>query len=178
MGTLFASLRRLPPAIDRFGEHLARWYAAYFWAFVAVVAFGRYFILTINVSDSLPGSVFLVNKFAVPVKGDLAAFRYQGGGPYSEGVLFLKELVGVPGSVVAAVPGDNGRTLFVVDGRPVGEAKAFSKDRRPLAPGPTGAIPEGKFYVAGHSADSFDSRYQLVGWINGQQLVGTAVKLF
>ena len=86
--------------LDALYSHVARRAAIYLWLLVAFAAFGRWFAVTINVSDSLPGKVFLVQKGAKPDKGELAAFRYAGGGPYERGTLFLKEMSGVPGSSV------------------------------------------------------------------------------
>jgi hypothetical protein len=61
---------------------------------VALVAFGRHFVLTFNVSDSLPGTVFLVRKGNPAGLSDLVAFRYAGSGliiTHISDCLILKE---------------------------------------------------------------------------------------
>lgn len=164
--------------LDSIYFHLKRRALIYLWATVAIIAFSRYFILTINVSDSLPGKVFLVQKGTTPHKGDLAAFRYGGGGPYAQGVLFLKRALGAEGSEVVAHDSDDGYRDYFVDGQPVGRAKPLSKAGMPLRAGPTGTIPAGHFYMMAPNPDSLDSRYALVGWVSESQLVGRAIAIF
>lgn len=159
-------------------SHLARRAAMYIWMLVAIVAFGRYFTLTINVSDSLPGTIFLVQKGAKPGKGDLAAFRYNGGGPYKRGAMFLKRVVGTPGATVTSHDVGYGYRDYFVDGEFVGRAKPLSTAGKPLQPGPVGVIPQGHYYMAAPNPDSLDSRYALVGWVADNQIVGRGIRIF
>lgn len=164
--------------LDSIYFHLERRAHIYIWATVAIIAFSRYFILTINVSDSLPGKVFLVQKGSKPQRGELAAFRYGGGGPYEQGVLFLKRALGTQGSQVVARDSGEGFREYFVDGQSVGRAKPFSKTGMPLQAGPTGTIPFGHYYMMAPNPDSLDSRYSLVGWVSESQLVGRAIAIF
>lgn len=164
--------------LDTLYNHLSRRAAVYLWLLVAILAFARYFTLSINVSDSLPGTVFLIQKGTKPMKGDLAAFRYAGGGPYHQGVLFLKRLVGVGGDTVMAHDEGDGYRDYFVNGQGVGRSKPKSRDGKPLEPGPTGTIPPHRYYMAGTHRDSLDSRYALVGWVHDDQIVGRAYKVF
>ena len=164
--------------LDSLYLHLVRRGTIYLWVFVAIVAFGRYFTLTINVSDSLPGTIFLVQKGATPRKGDLAAFRYGGGGPYERGALFLKQILGVSGSEVVAHDVGKGYREYFVDGQSAGRAKPASKGRIPLLHGPVGIIPNGHFFMSAPHPDSLDSRYALVGWVSETELVGRAISLY
>ncbi len=164
--------------LDTLYRHLVRRATIYLWVFVAFVAFGRYFSLTINVSDSLPGTIFLVEKGTKPGKGDLAAFRYGGGGPYERGVLFLKRILGVAGSEVVAEDVGKGYREYFVDGQSVGRAKPISKGGKPLQHGPVGIIPNGHFFMSAPHPDSLDSRYALVGWVAETELVGRAISLY
>ncbi|MDR9065286.1 S26 family signal peptidase [Burkholderia multivorans] len=164
--------------LDRIYHHISRKAPIYLWLLVAMAAFGHYFTVSINVSDSLPGTVFLVQKGARPGKGDLAAFRYSGNGPYERGSLFLKRVLGIPGSVVTVTDRGGGYRDYFVDGQFAGSAKPKSKDGMPLAPGPVGVIPEGHYYMAAPNPDSLDSRYALVGWVAGEQVVGRAFRVF
>lgn len=164
--------------LDAIYSHLFRRAPVYLWLLAAMVAFSRYFTISINVSDSLPGVLFLVQKGAKPGKGDLAAFRYNGGGPYERGSLFLKRVLGVPGSVVTATDRGGGYRDYFVDGQFAGRAKPVSKGGMPLAPGPVGVIQEGHYYMAAPNPDSLDSRYALVGWVQNSQIVGRGIKIF
>lgn len=168
----------IPSMLDRIYHHISRKAPIYLWLLAAMAAFGHYFTVSINVSDSLPGTVFLVQKGAKPGKGDLAAFRYNGGGPYERGSLFLKRVLGIPGSVVTATDRGNGYRDYFVDGQFAGSAKPLSKDGMPLAPGPVGVIQEGHYYMAAPNPDSLDSRYALVGWVQDSQIVGRGIKIF
>lgn len=158
--------------------HLSRRLPVYLWLLVTMVAFGRYFTISINVSDSLPGMIFLVQKTVKPEKGDLAAFRYAGGGPYERDALFLKRMAGIPGSSVVTKAAGGGYRDYFVDGRFMGRAKPLSRTGVPLNPGPEGTIPAGHYYMAAPHPDSLDSRYALVGWVPEIALVGRAIALF
>lgn len=160
-------------------SHVSRRAPVYLWLLVAFVAFGRNFALSINVSDSLPGTVFLVAKGILPAgKGELAAFRYGGGGPYERDALFLKRVLGIPGSVVVAKDVGGGYRDYFVDGQFAGRGKPKSKAGMPLQPGPEGVIPPGHYYMAAPHPDSLDSRYALVGWVGESQIVGRAFRIF
>jgi conjugal transfer pilin signal peptidase TrbI len=164
--------------LDALHVHVARRAPVYLWMLVGIAAFGRWFALTLNVSDSLPGTVFLVQKGTKPDKGQLAAFRYAGGGPYERGSLFLKQMLGVPGSLVIGMDIGSGYRDYLVDGQYAGRAKPRSKTGMPLEPGPSGVIPAGRYYMAAPNPDSLDSRYALVGWVTEDQIVGRAFRIF
>ena len=164
--------------LDTVYAHLARRAALYLWLLVAVTAFGRYFTIALNVSDSLPGTLFVVQKGASPHQGDLAAFRYAGGAIYERDTLFLKRLIGVPGSVVTARDAGGGYRDYFVDGRSVGRAKPRSKGGVALEPGPEGVIPPGHYYMAAPNPDSLDSRYAAVGWVGDSRIIGKAFEVF
>ena len=67
---------------------------------------------------------------------------------------------------------------FHLNGVPVGVPKPVSRQGQVLEPGPTGRIPEGRYYVQAGHPDSLDSRYQLTGWIHASQIIGRADALF
>lgn len=161
---------------------LNRHYKVFVWglalAALSVALFTRFFILTVNISDSLPGKVFLVMKDVKPARGDFVAFYYSGGGVYPARSLFLKRLVGLPGDKVSSASAPNGTVEYFIDGHPVGQAKPTSKKGLVLQPGPTGVIPAGSYYVAGSHADSLDSRYKLVGWVQDAQIIGKSIRIW
>ena len=81
-------------------RHLAKNAPGYLWLLAIGVLAGRYLAVSINVSDSLSGKVYLIQKGVKPELGDLAAFRYQGGGPYAPGAWFFKRVTGIAGANV------------------------------------------------------------------------------
>jgi hypothetical protein len=97
-------------------RHLAKNAPGYLWLLAIGVLAGRYLAVSINVSDSLSGKVYLIQKGVKPELGDFAAFRYQGGGPYAPGAWFLKRVTGIAGANVSSVDLGSGYVEFFVDG--------------------------------------------------------------
>jgi len=146
------------------------------WAAVltAVLTFGHFLGVSVNLSPSLPHHVYLILKWeTVPQRGWYMAFTWGGRGPYAAGTPFVKQVVGLPGDVVTA----RGRT-FAVNGREFGTAKPVSLRGIPLELGPTGVIPADRYYVHATGIDSLDSRYDYTGWIPGRAMRGRAIPLF
>ena len=157
----------------RTGAHLRRWGLAYAAALSGALWFHNHYALGLNATHSLPGTLYLIERGVLPQRGDQAAFRWAGGGPYPAGVTFIKVLAGQPGDTVAR----DGAT-FVVAGTALGQAKPTSRRGEPLEPGPTGTLPEGHYFVFAPHPDSLDSRYALTGWIAREQIIGRARALF
>ena len=164
--------------LNRIHRNLSRHSPTYLWLLTIWVIFGRYLVLSVNVSESLPGRVYLIQKGVSPALGDYAAFRYQGGGPYAAGARFLKLVKGVAGSTVRAVETESGCFDYFVDGSFAGRAKPTSKSGSSLIPGPTGTIPQRHYYMSAPHPDSLDSRYALVGWVDEGQVIGRAIEVF
>jgi conjugal transfer pilin signal peptidase TrbI len=159
--------------LKRVHMHLQRWSIAYFLAVLAVVVVQESFALGINASPSLPHRLFLIHKGEMPIKSDLVAFRWAGGGPYRAGTTFVKILAGTPGDTVSRVDRD-----FFLNALPVGTAKPTSRTGTALEFGPTGILPIDHYYVHAPHPDSLDSRYALTGWITRSQIIGRAYALF
>lgn len=157
----------------RLNEHLHRWGILYVFIALAGAWFHLNYAFAINVSPSLPHRMYLIHKHEQPQRGQYAAFRWTGGGPYPAGVTFVKVLAGVPGDRIERLERD-----FYVNGAPVGRAKPASRQGRPLDPGPTGTLPAGRYYVSAAHPDSLDSRYAITGWITQDQIIGRAHVLF
>ena len=153
--------------------HMRR--SAWVYLLVASVAFAFHarYVIGVNVTASLPYRLFVIDKGAHPERSRYVAFRWPGGGSYAAGATFVKQIVGIPGDVVTRV----GRHFFV-NGRPVGLTKPMSRSGQALAPGPTGTLPTGQYYVRAPHPDSLDSRYALLGWISESQIIGRAYVLF
>ncbi len=130
--------------------------------------------LGINGTESLPGLFYLVLKNEVPeTRGDLIAFYPPENRFYPEEMFFIKKAIGFPGDAVTRNGVD-----FYINNDYVGTAKTHSHSGSLLQPGPTGVIPEGKYFVWTPHPDSYDSRYEDIGWISKDRIIGRAVRLF
>lgn len=128
---------------------------------------------TVNVTASLPGTLYVVHKGGQYRKGDLIAYRWHGGATYPTGVTFIKRLSGVPGDTVKRIGNE-----FWVNDQYIGLAKTVSKAGVPLVPSTAGRIPAGEFFVSTPSPDSLDSRYALSGNIKATAIIGRAYEIF
>lgn len=164
--------------LDALYSHLARRFPIYVLVVIAMDVFGHYFYLSFNLTHSLPGTVFLVEKGAHPKKGELAAFVYGGGGPYPKGSYFLKILTGAQGDVVSEKDVGRGYHDFFVNGKFVGRAKPVSSSGKPLTIGPVGILPAGDFYMMAPNPDSLDSRYNWVGRVKDSQIIGRGFRIY
>lgn len=142
------------------------------WALMAWVKV--YYEIWLNETQSLPGHVYLIEKGTMALgRGELLAFR---GGPnkrYPVGYPWVKIVGGVGGDRVTAADG-----WYYVNGLRIGHAKPRTRFGEPLAPGPTGVIPPGHYFIYTTHKDSYDSRYADIGWIRPEQGVGRAFPLF
>ena len=109
--------------------------------------------------------------FAAPEVGDAVLFDP----PDALGarVPYLKTVRGVPGMRVEV---GTDRTV-TVGGVPLGRAKAFALDGRPLEAVAPGTIPPGHYYLHGEHRDSHDSRYAESGLVPRERILGRAVAL-
>lgn len=168
---LFAKFMNLA---NKLFESMLRWKWLWLSFLSALLVFNYFFTLGINVSQSLPESLFLIHKndhsFS---RGDYISFRWHGGGPYQPGVKFTKIVRGVPGDVVTIID-----QKVYINGEYVSTAKKRATTGQPLEIGPTGIIPPGSYYVHGTHKDSLDSRYAMTGWIHSGAVVGKAKPVF
>ncbi len=132
-----------------------------------------WFTLTVNLTRSLPGTLYLIHRGGTFKKGDLVAYRWQGGATYPAGVMFIKRVVGMPGESVRRAG-----VTFWVNHRRIGEAKPHSKAGLPLAPASAGVIPASEYFVATPHPDSLDSRYALAGNVKRSEIIGRAYAIF
>lgn len=136
--------------------------------FRTLAALHNRYILTINQTESLDHWAFIVDRKAPVARGDFVYFAPPAN-PYYRDIGFVKIVAGVPGDVVRR----EGRVFFVNDRR-IGAAKPRSRKGEPLEPGPTGVIPPDRYFVFTPHKDSYDSRYQDIGWIGRDRIVGVA----
>lgn len=138
---------------------------------VAHIAFG--FEFTENLTSSLDGHIYAYRQGAPFRHGDTIAFYWHGGASYPQGVVFIKQVVGMPGDTVRVV----GRQVWVND-RYIGEAKAYTRAGVPLTPAEGGVIAVGEYFVSTPNPNSLDSRYALTGNIKASRIIGRAYEFF
>jgi conjugal transfer pilin signal peptidase TrbI len=162
----------MPLLLGHFKTHLLAWV----FAALAFCLFQANYRVGVNLTPSLPFKLFLIH-FNEPVGvGDYVAFHWHGGPPYPDGIVFTKRVAGAAGDRVFRVGRQfavNGQTFF---------AKEYGMTGRPLNPAnlPEGAstIPHGKYWVMGTHEYSLDSRYELLGLVDGKYMVGRAYPIF
>jgi len=125
-----------------------------------------------NGTDSVDGWVFLIVKGQIPEKNELAAF-YPPDNDFYQNIWFVKYIKGTEGDVV----GWQGQN-FYINSELMGEAKPVSRSGVALVKGHAGVIGKGEYFVWTNHKDSFDSRYQQIGWITEDNIIGTAIRIF
>ncbi|SCZ84984.1 S26 family signal peptidase [Nitrosomonas mobilis] len=166
--------------MNKLCNHFAKYYPLYLWILVGCTAFGRGYAVSLNVTNSLPGIFYLIekNKAFKPAPNEMIAFLYEGDAFYSKGAVFVKIVKGIPGSIVSSKEADPVTHDYFVDNVFFGRAKPYSSTGVPIKRGPTGIIPEDHYYVYATHPDSLDSRYELVGWVRRNQIIGRAIRVF
>lgn len=155
-------------------EHLRRRYPVYLLLLLLQLAFTHYYELAINVSDSLPGRLYVIQKGTQPIKGGYAAFCYQSDFLYHPGSHFLKRVAGQAGDLVTARG-----NKYHVNGKFVGEARKTTRNGFAIEPlAHTGIIPAGRYYMMADNPYSLDSRYAVVGLVASSQIIGAAYRVF
>ena len=133
--------------------------------------------LLINTTQSLPHWAFWIYKHRTPVRGDFVVFA-----PPQTPLItahfgkvsppFAKRVYGMPGDVVTR---ENG--VVRINGGQVARLKRVSSRGEPLAPGPTGRIPERCYYLGTEHKDGLDSRYADIGFVCARSIIGTGDSL-
>ena len=140
---------------------------------LAYWAMTPYAMLGWNVTDSLPGRVYLIVKVQKPGQGDKVAFYPPKTPYYPQGIFFTKILLGMPGDVVS----HQGRDVYL-NSKKIGTAVPFDRARhRPLEMAPAGVIPAGHYFVWTPHPRSYDSRYADIGLVSDAQILGRAYRL-
>lgn len=158
---------------------------------VLAVLFMQLFVrLDINYTESLPHHAYLTFKGShwKLERGDYAAFAFPTEhpvSPFRKGDHMMKIVIGVPGDTVVV---NQDRSIQILSSDSPGEAlmggiragiaKAHSKSGRPLNHIEGGQIPAGRYYMYAPHRDSLDSRYEIVGLIGQQDILGYSIPLF
>lgn len=168
-------MTRASTALRLLAQHARRHWVAWSIALTALVTLNTAAFLRWNyLTESLPHTLYLVLPYdRSPQRGQYYVFDFHGAGPYPAGVHFLKQVIGVPGDMIAV----RGRQVFV-NGLPAGTAKEFARSGFPLQTIRPGVIPPGYYYVYATHQDSFDSRYEQVGLVHESRFIGKAIPLW
>jgi len=129
--------------------------------------------LAINTSDSVPYRFFMVIKGTPLSKGNYASFYAPGNGRYPTNTVFTKKVAGVAGDNIII----KDKELWINHQR-VGHLLAKDSRGHLLSIVPAGKIPVGFYFMAGAHEKSFDSRYQGMGLIPANNIMGRAYPLF
>ena len=128
----------------------------------------RSWYVSFNWTESLPFWAFWVDETADPQVGDYVDF-WPPENPYYREISFVKQIVAGPGDRVTC----EGRAFFV-DGVQVALAKTHSQGGDPLTMGRCGVVPAGHYFVVTPHKDSFDSRYEDIGYVPKSHVRGVA----
>ncbi len=134
---------------------------------------GNHFAIVINQTDSLPQKVWVMALDQKPKRNDFVAFKPSLKSDLPRNIILHKQVLGIKGDVVSLKGRD-----FYINGEFVATAKTHSLTGEPLALGATGTLKEGQYYVSTPHKDSFDSRYQKMGWITADELLGVLYPLW
>lgn len=170
----FPTLGQWKYVADVLGGHARRRWWAYAFAAAGFAYCGTHFRIALNMSDSLPESMYLVVLDSQPTAvGDFVAFEWQRNAFYRRNWVFVKRVAGLPGQTVSVT----NRAVYI-DGKTVGYAKPYSSHGIPLEPIKSGVIPAGYVYAEAPHPDSLDSRYSVTGLIQSSRVVGKAYAIF
>ena len=132
----------------------------------------RYLLLR-NMSDSLPGTWFLVVRGSEPRCGELFSFSLPSHRPYLGGVRMLKIALGCAGSLIEAADG-----AIWIDGARVGQLRRETAGGHVLEPVKETLLEPGQFFGWAPHSSSLDSRYREIGVIEADWIDGRAFRLW
>ena len=151
------------------------------WVLVSLVAvvvlFYDNFCFAKNITPSLPQKYWLIAKGKAPKRGDYICFTLPEEtakkSNLASNIKFTKQVVGIEDDNITLKNRD-----FYTNGHYVATAKTHSLKGEPLTPSSEGVLGKGQYYVFTPHKDSFDSRYQKMGWVNQEQIIGVAYPLW
>lgn len=127
----------------------------------------------INLTESLPHKMFIIHLNKEPKIGDYILFNPPSNSQLPANTRLIKLILGGAGDNVTVKERD-----FSINDKWIATAKTQSLQGEPLIIGPTGKLKEGQYYVGTTHPDSFDSRYQRMGWITQDLILGVAYPLW
>lgn len=148
-------------------------------ASIFLASFSYFFTIGANFTHSMPHKFYVFSKhFDVDKlkRGDVVMVRYVGHKFYPYGTKFVKVVAGLPGEKVTHI----GQDVYVNNFH-IGAAKLFAgpdQSGPPLDMSKPGVLPKGHYFLYTPSPDSFDSRYEYVGFEDKTNIIGKAVFAF
>jgi len=134
----------------------------------AATQWQRSWYVSFNWTESRPFWVFYVDEDVEPELGDYVDF-WPPDNPYYEDISFVKRIAAGPGDEVIC----EGRT-FLAYGEILAKAKTHSQGGDELEQGPCGVVPDDHYFVVAPHKDSFDSRYEVIGYVPRDRVRGVA----
>ncbi len=157
--------------LKQFRIKLARWLCVCCAVVLTGWLLSPAFKIGFNTSESLDGYIYFIIKNATPEKHQLVAFWPPENDMSSTWA--VKYVKGVAGDSVV-----RHNQSFYINDEYIGDAKTESRQGKALKAADHGVIPQNHYFVWSPHADSFDSRYELIGWIPESRLIGRAYRIF
>ncbi len=132
----------------------------------------RYLIL-INITNSLPNKLFIVDKWQIPKEKSQYFAFISPNNPYYQNNIFVKQVAGLEGDLVKI----HHHELYI-NHQYLGKIKTLSQKGYPLKASHSGRINKDYFFAYSPHIDSYDSRYEEIGWISKSHVVGRAYPFF
>lgn len=134
---------------------------------VAMVAFASFFRIGVNGHACLDETFFLVGRWQPSFeRGRYYTFESRGADPFPDGTVMVKQMVGIPGDRVQIGDG-----IARVNGKVIGDLR-FGEKASAMRWNVDEIIPEGRYFMAGTTDVSYDSRYW--GYVDAEQFRGRA----
>ncbi len=141
---------------------------------LAVSLFSHRYHFELNLTESLPQTLFLVDRGDRIVKrGDYVAFYSPRSATEGYRLPFIKQVACNPGETVV----QNDRRFSCGHGE-FALAKTHSRKGAPLEASPTQQLKPYEWFVRGTHPDSLDSRYAMFGPVHENQIIGKAYPIF
>ncbi len=141
---------------------------------ITAYAASSWFELVLNRSNSLPGTVYFLDKTTAPSCGNTTVFDMPEESRFYRGSRMIKVIQGCPGDRISLI----GQTIFLNDIE-VAEAMQRTTNRMyDLVVIDSGVIPDKHFYLAATHPRSYDSRYRSFGLRHADELLGKAHRIF
>lgn len=155
-------------------RHLAKRGWIWLAVLLAVSLFSHRFHFELNLTESLPQKLFLVDRGdRLITRGDYVAFLFSERGHGRIPSAFIKEVVCNPGETVVR----ENRKFSCGHGE-FALAKTHSRKGEPLEASPTQTLKPYEWFVRGTHPDSLDSRYAMFGPVHENQIIGKAYPIF
>ncbi|MDO2438345.1 MULTISPECIES: signal peptidase I [Aeromonas] len=130
-------------------------------------------VINRNITQSLPNSYFYISYRTVISERYQYVQFWTRNDKFFGTLKFTKQVMGLPGDKIIVKNHE-----VWINGLYVGNIKSHTQNGLPLEPIQSGVIPPDYYYVAGKHPDSYDSRYNSLGLIHEDQIIGRAYPIF